>query len=151
MRMSGMACAVVVAGSIGYGSGVVARARAAAPAALLMQRCQVVPGQKLEAFYPVMPGWERGAPKSETDAAESVSRTTVNFERNVSRISVELMDSCRNPDVLALLMESLKQLPPATRGTVVRHVTINEFPGTRNGPPRRATARCMCSWPDDLW
>ena len=130
MRMSGMACAVVVAGSIAYGSGVVARARpTAAPAALLMQRCQVVPGQKLEAFYPVMPGWERGAPRSETDAEESVSRTTVNFDRNVSRISVELMDSCRNPDVLALLMESLKQLPPATTGTVVRNITVNGFPG----------------------
>ena len=115
MRMSVTALvAVMVAGS---------------PMAVLAQACRVVPGQTLETFYPVMPGWQRGQPKSETDTQESVSRTTVDFDRGVSTISVEIMDSCRNPDVLLLLMESLKQLPPATRGTVVRHVTINGFPG----------------------
>ena len=39
------------------------------------------------------------------------------------------MDSCRNPNVLMMMNESLKQLPPVTRGTVVRHTTINGFPG----------------------
>ncbi len=102
---------------------------AGSPMAVLAQACRVVPGQTLETFYPVMPGWERGQPKSETDTQESVSRTTVDFDRQVSTISVEIMDSCRNPDVLLLLMDSLKQLPPATRGTVVRHITINGFPG----------------------
>ena len=102
---------------------------AGSPMAVLAQTCQVVSGQTLETFYPVMPGWKREQPKSETDTQESVSRTTVDFERQVSTISVEIMDSCRNPDVLLLLMDSLKQLPPATRGTVVRHVTINGFPG----------------------
>ncbi len=117
-------------GSIAMSSGIVARARpSAVPAAVRMQACRVVPGQTLETFYPVMPGWQRGAPKSETDTEESVSRTTVDFDRDVSTISVEIMDSCRNPDVLLMMTESLKQLPPATRGTVVRHTTVNGFPG----------------------
>jgi hypothetical protein len=111
--------ALMAAGSIALGASAVVRAQA----------CRVVPGQTLETFYPVMPGWERGQPKSETDMEESVSRTTVDFDRKVSTISVEIMDSCRNPDVLLLLMESLKQLPPASRGTVVRHITVNGFPG----------------------
>lgn len=58
-----------------------------------------------------------------------MSRTTVDFDRGVSTISVEIMDSCRNPDVLALLAEPLMPLPPVTTGTVVRHVTVNGFPG----------------------
>ena len=131
VRMSGTACvAVMVAGSIATGGGMVVHASpSAAPPARLAQACRVVPGQTLETFYPVMPGWERGAPKTETDTQESVSRTTVDFDRGVSTISVEIMDSCRNPDVLLLMMDSLKQLPPASTGTVVRHVTVNGFPG----------------------
>ncbi len=122
--------AVMAAGLMALSIDAVARGRSSAvPPAVLMQACQLVSGQTLETFYPVMPGWKRGAPRSETDTQESVSRTTVNFERGVSRISVELMDSCRNADVLMMLNESLKQLPPATRGTVVRHTTINGFPG----------------------
>lgn len=39
------------------------------------------------------------------------------------------MDSCRNPNVLMMMTESLKQLPLASGGTVVRHVTVNGFPG----------------------
>lgn len=101
----------------------------APPPPLRAQTCQVVPGQRLESFYPAMPGWVRETPQSETDIDESVSRTTVDFERGVSTISVELMDSCRNPDVLALILEALKQLPPATSGTVLRHLTVNSFPG----------------------
>ncbi len=123
--------AVMTAGSMALSSDAVARAwSSAVPPAVLMQACRLVTGQTLETFYPVMPGWQRrGAPQSETDTQESVSRTTVDFERGVSRISVELMDSCRNPDVLMMMNESLKQLPPVTRGTVVRHTTINGFPG----------------------
>ena len=92
------------------------------------QACQPVAGTRLEQFYPVMPGWARGTPQSETDNEESVSRTTVDFDRKTETISVELMDSCRNADVLLLLRETLKQLPPATRGTTQRYTTVNGFP-----------------------
>ena len=99
----------------------VARAEAA-------QACQPVPGTSLEKFYPLMPGWTRGTPQSETDRSESVSRTTIDFDRKTETISVELMDSCRSADVLLLIREVLETLPPATRGTTQRHTTVNGFP-----------------------
>jgi len=92
------------------------------------QACRPVPGTTLEQFYPVMPGWARGTPRSQTDSQESVSRTTVDFDHNTETISVELMDSCRNADVLRMARDTLKQLPPATRGTTQRHTTVNGFP-----------------------
>lgn len=92
------------------------------------QACRPVPGTTLEQFYPVMPGWTRGAPKSETDPQEAVSRTTVDFDRLTETISVELMDSCRNADVLMMAREVLKQFPPATPGTTQRHTTVNGLP-----------------------
>lgn len=92
------------------------------------QTCRPVPGNDLEKFYPAMPGWTRGMPQSETDLSESVSRTTVDFDRKTETISVELMDSCRRAEVLQLVREVLKTLPPATRGTVQRHTTVNGFP-----------------------
>ncbi|MEQ1911098.1 MAG: hypothetical protein ABMA15_19920 [Vicinamibacterales bacterium] len=105
-----------------------ALAMAAATRADAAQACQPVPGNNLEKFYPVMPGWTRGTPQSETDRSEAVSRTTVDFERKAERISVELMDSCRSADVLMLLRETLKTFPPGTRGTTQRHTTVNGFP-----------------------
>ena len=86
VRIWRAACAVaMVAGSIANGSGEAARARPdEVSRASLMQACRPVPGQTLETFYPVMPGWERKEPTSETDTQESVSRTTVDFDRGVS-------------------------------------------------------------------
>jgi len=110
------------------GTLIFALALAAATRSDAAQACKPVPGTSLEKFYPVMPGWTRGMPQSETDQAESVSRTTVDFERKTETISVELMDSCRSADVLQLLRETLKTLPPATRGTTQRHTTVNGFP-----------------------
>jgi hypothetical protein len=110
------------------GTLIFALALAAATRSDAAQACEPVPGTNLEKFYPVMPGWTRGMPQSETDQAESVSRTTVDFDRNTETISVELMDSCRSADVLQLLRETLKTLPPATRGTTQRHTTVNGFP-----------------------
>lgn len=92
------------------------------------QACQPVPGSTLEQFYPVMPGWTRAEPISETDLGERVSRTTVDFDRDVMTVSVELMDSCRNPDVLRLIRDTLAQMPPATPGTTQRYTTVNGFP-----------------------
>ena len=92
------------------------------------QQCQPVTGQALEQFYPTMPGWTRGTPSSETDPQEAVSRTTVDFDRGVSTISVELMDSCRNANVLLLIRDTLKTLPPGGAGTTQRHTAVNGFP-----------------------
>lgn len=101
---------------------------ASAPVRVTAQTCRLVSGNDLEKFYPAMPGWTRGEPRSETDPSESVSRTTVDFDRGTETISVELMDSCRRAEVLQLIRETLKTLPPSTRGTVQRHTTVNGFP-----------------------
>jgi len=93
-----------------------------------LQACRPVPGASLEQYYPSMPGWKRGTPSSETDPQESVSRTTVDFDRDVATISVELMDSCRNPHLLQMMRDTLKQVPPAMRGTTQRLTTVNGFP-----------------------
>jgi type II secretory pathway pseudopilin PulG len=82
------------------------------------QACRPVPGKTLEQFYPVMQGWTRGVPKSETDTQESVSRTTVDFDRDTETISVELTDSCRNADLLllaALLLPALQASRESSR------------------------------------
>lgn len=117
------AIASVIAIAIGHVS-----ARGSAPGGGGVQACRPVPGTTLEQFYPVMPGWTRGQPTSETDSAEAVSRTTVDFDRGMETVSVEIMDSCKNADVLMLIRETLKQFPPATAGTTQRHTTINSFP-----------------------
>ena len=91
------------------------------------QACRPVPGNALEKYYPMMAGWTRGMPQSETDLSESVSRTTVDFDRKTETIGVELMDSCRRAEVLQLAREILKTLPPATRGTVQRHTMVNGY------------------------
>ena len=92
------------------------------------QACRLISGNALEKFYPPLPGWTRGMPVSETDPSESVSRTTVDFDRKLETISVELMDSCRRAEVLQLIREVLKTFPPATRGTTQRHTMVNGFP-----------------------
>jgi len=99
-----------------------------APEPAFAQSCQPVTGSALEQFYPSMPGWTRGKPSSETDPDEKVSRTTVDFDRKLETISVELMDSCRNPKVLMLIREALKTFPPGGPGTTQRHTTLNGFP-----------------------
>lgn len=103
-------------------------ARGAAPGGNGVQACRPVPGTTLEQFYPAMPGWIRGQPTSETDPQEAVSRTTVDFDRKTETVSVEIMDSCKNADVLMLIRETLKQFPPATAGTTQRYTTVNTFP-----------------------
>ncbi len=110
------------------GTLMVALALAAAAPLGAALACSPVPGPSLEKYYPVMQGWSRGEPQSETDPVESVSRTTVDFDRNTETISVELMDSCGRAEVLQLMRGTLETLPPGTPGTVQRHTTVNGFP-----------------------
>ena len=101
------------------------------PDAAPAQACQPVPHAQLEALLPVLQGFSRGKPNGETDNQEAVSRTTVDYEDRAggaALISVELMDSCRNPDMLSEIREFLKTGPPPTRGTVFRSVPVGGFP-----------------------
>jgi hypothetical protein len=102
----------------------------ARPDAAFAQACRAVRQLQLEALLPVLPGFTRGTPKGETDDTEAVSRTTVDYEDRAGGaavISVELIDSCRNPDMLSQIRQFLKTGPPATRGTTFRSVPVHGF------------------------
>ena len=115
MRTVAIACAVVLCQQLGL-------------AAEARQTCRPVFHAQLEALLPVLPGFARNRPKGETDNLEAVSRTTVDYESQEAVVSIELMDSCRNPDMLSQLREFLAQGPPATAGTVMRSLPILGFP-----------------------
>ena len=115
MRAVAMACAVVLCSQPGAAAGA-------------GQACRPVSHSQLEALLPVLPGFARNRPTGETDNLEAVSRTTVDYEARAAVIGIELMDSCRNPDMLSQLREFLAQGPPATSGTVMRSLPIRGFP-----------------------
>jgi hypothetical protein len=93
--------------------------------------CQVVSHSELEKLFPVLEGFSRGKPNGETDTGEKVSRTTADYEDRsggAAVISVELMDSCRNPHMLSQLQEFLTTGPPATAGTAFRSIAVDGYP-----------------------
>jgi hypothetical protein len=92
------------------------------------QNCRAVPHPQLEVLLPVLTGFSRGMPVGETDNQEAVSRTTVDYEARAAVISVELMDTCRNTDMLSQFREVLKKGPPRLPGTTVRTLQIRGFP-----------------------
>lgn len=116
MRLLAVACAVLLGGQVTRATGVI------------QASCVPVQHSRLEALLPVLPGFARNRPKSDTDGVEAVSRTTVDYEAGVAAIGIELMDSCGNPDMLAQLREVLAQGAPATRGTVMRSLPVHGFP-----------------------
>lgn len=91
------------------------------------QPCRAVPHAQLEALAPVLPAFTRGTPIGETDNKEAVSRTTVDYESGAAGISVALMDTCRNVDMLSQLRDWLKGAPQ-TPGTVTRTLQVRGFP-----------------------
>ncbi len=115
MRFATVACVVLLSGG-------------ARGMAEVSQACRAVSHTQLEALLPVLPGFGRNRPVGETDNEEAVSRTTVDYEAGAAVISIELMDSCRNVDMLSQLREFLATGPPATRGTLQRSVPIRGFP-----------------------
>ena len=115
MRAVAIACAALLCGQV-------------SAATESRQACRPVSHSQLEAVLPVVPGFARNRPKGETDNLEAVSRTTVDYESQEAVVSIELMDSCRNPDMLSQLREFLAQRPPATAGTVMRSLPILGFP-----------------------
>ena len=118
MRVAGAVCAIVVS-------------TLSAVAAQSPQVCRAVPHQQLEALLPMLPGFTRQLPQGETDNVDApVSRTTVDYEAPsvAATISIELMDSCRLPEMLAQLREFLTTGAPATSGTAMRSIPVRGFP-----------------------
>jgi hypothetical protein len=110
-----LACAVLVMSHL-----IVVATEAAQP-------CRAVRHPQLEALLPDLARFVRQRPVGETDDVEAVSRTTVDYEAGAARISIELMDSCRNPDMLSQLREFLASGAPASPGTTMRSLPIRGF------------------------
>ena len=119
MRLLAVSCAVLLCGQASRAAG-----------ASQQPACMPVLHSRLEALLPALPGFGRKQPVGDTDPLEAVSRTTVDYEASTGAavISIELMDSCGNPDMLSQLREFLQQGAPATRGTVMRSLPIQGFP-----------------------
>ena len=92
--------------------------------------CEAVSHSQLEALLPALPAFTRGMPQGETDTAEKVSRTTVDYEDRSggATISVELGDTCRNENMLISFREALKSGTPVTGGTTYRSAPVQGFP-----------------------
>lgn len=69
---------------------------------------KVVAHETLLTFLPNLPGWTKGEPQGETDTASSVSRVQVNYDMRGSSLSIEIMDSSMDSDVLAIVREITK-------------------------------------------
>jgi hypothetical protein len=91
----------------------------------------VVPHESLEALLPTLPGWTRSTPKSETDRTENVSRVTVNYEQpgTGAGLSIELMDTSRNENMIAAARSAVTS-PIPSPGTTVAATTIGGFPAS---------------------
>jgi hypothetical protein len=91
----------------------------------------VVPHESLEALLPTLPGWTRGEPKSETDRTENVSRVTVNYDQpgTGAGISIELMDTSRNENMVAAARSAVTS-PVPSPGTTVAATTLGGFPAS---------------------
>ncbi len=74
---------------------------------------KVVPHERLLELLPTLDGWTKDAnPQGTTDASEGVSRVQVGYEPSgpdkSSALSIEIMDTTMNPNILAPLKEFIK-------------------------------------------
>jgi hypothetical protein len=70
---------------------------------------KVVPHEKLQALLPQLPGWTRGEVQGETVVQDTpISRVHVSYDRDVSSLDFEIMDTLMNKDLLAELRTLIK-------------------------------------------
>ena len=120
----------------------------ARPGPAFAQACRAVPHPQLEALLPVMQGFTRGTPKGETPNGEAVSRTTVDYEDRTGGaavISVELMDSCRNPAMLSQIREFLKTVRRRHAGRCFAQYPFVGSPRMKSGRPSHNIPRSTSS------
>ena len=72
---------------------------------------KVVPHEKLLELLPTLPGWTRETPQGTTDESEGVSRVQVDYTQDgggIGGLSIEIMDTMSNPDMLGPLRDFIK-------------------------------------------
>jgi hypothetical protein len=99
---------------------------------------KVVPHEKLLEFLPTLPGWTRGEPRGTTDTDEAVSRVQVDYnqDQGIGGLSIEIMDTTMNADILGPLTEFLKANRTETVELGTKKVTtVAGYPGTEEWTP----------------
>jgi hypothetical protein len=139
MKLNSIACALtLLLAAVACGS-----AGETPPASAL----KVVPHEKLLELLPTLAGWTKGAPQGTTEATENVSRVQVDYTQDggIGGLSIEIMDTAMNPDILAPLQGLIKanrtdtsgdaQMPTTTSpADVLGFPAIQEWtPGVSNG------------------
>jgi hypothetical protein len=105
----------------------------------------VVPHDRLLAFLPVLDGWQQEqAPQGETDATEGYSRVQVSYAQDsgMGGISVEIVDTTKNPDMLRPLVEFIKanrvdQTGDPTAPVAVTPLKVVGFPAQQEWQPHQ--------------
>lgn len=100
----------------------------------------LVPHPTLETFLPALPGWTfEYQPRGDTDTAEGYARVQVNYMRGESGMSIEIVDTMKNPNILdplpaTLASDAAAQQAGLTRTTVGGFLGVEEWtPEPRNG------------------
>jgi hypothetical protein len=97
----------------------------------------VVPHAQLLELLPALPGWTRGEPQGTTDPAEAVSRVQVDYDQvgGIGGLSVEIMDTTMNANILGPLQEFIKANRTETLGDAATPLTAT--PTQVSGFPAR--------------
>lgn len=79
---------------------------------------KVVPHETLLELLPTLPGWSRGEPQGSTDTEEAVSRVQVGYDQEggIGGLSIEIMDTTMNPNILGPLQAFIKANKTETSG-----------------------------------
>jgi hypothetical protein len=125
------ACGGAGSGGTAGQSGAAASAAGSGPAAGLT----LVPHTTLETFLPALPGWTfEYQPRGDTDTAEGYARVQVNYVRGESGMSIEIVDTMKNPNILDPLPATLASDAAAQQAGLTR-TTVGGFPGVEEWTP----------------
>jgi hypothetical protein len=104
---------------------------------------KVVPHETLLGFLPVLPDWsQERQPQGDTDTAVGYSRVQVDYtlKGGISGISVEIVDTTMNPDILKPLVDFIKanreeRIGDPTAPVFVTPIAVAGFPGRQEWQP----------------
>ena len=95
----------------------------------------LVPHTTLETYLPALPGWTfEYQPRGDTDTAEGYARIQVNYARGENGMSIEIVDTMKNPNVLDPLPATLASDAAAQQAGLTR-TTVGGFPGVQEWTP----------------
>lgn len=126
-----MACGGAGSSGTAGQAGAAASGAGSGPAAGLT----LVPHTTLETYLPTLPGWTfEYQPRGDTDTAEGYARIQVNYVRGENGMSIEIVDTMKNPNVLDPLPAMLASDAAAQQEGLTR-TSVGGFPGVQEWTP----------------